>query len=296
MGDQLAASGQIDLAIQAYSHALNAPAESATSEWTSGAYARTVCQLAKALIRRADDQARNVEEAIGVCTHALTWMAPDELADVLYSDGKRVAYSIGGRSDVAMLMDELGQAYWQRHEGDAGANIEIALRAFHQALAWTDRTRDPVNWAAQAGSLALAYSRRVEGEPERNIEHAIGLHEEAVSVFAAAGDQARWAAAATNLARTLLGVKGPDRLRHVRRSIDLFQEVLVTRTHNSDPIGWASTSLGLAHAYIELADVTESEDISRAAGICEAVLAEPATMAVPLLRAEAYQMLGLSSL
>jgi tetratricopeptide (TPR) repeat protein len=296
MGDQLLASGQTEPAIQAYLQALNAPAESVDSAWTTDAYARTVCQLASAIVRRTNgDLATNIEDAIDVCRRALEFMAPDELSDVLFSDGRRIALAPGGRRDGAMLFDQLGQACMMRLEGDKGENVEIALRAFHQALAWTGRTSDPVNWAARASSLATALLSRVEGEPEVNTDNAINLQRQAVEVFAASGDVERWAAAATNLARSWLLVGGPSRTASVQRAIGLFQDVLRTRARDTNPFGWASTSVGLAHAYIELGNAAGGQSVTQAVQLCEDVLAEPAMERFPTLKAQAYQLLALAS-
>ena len=297
MGDQLLSAGNAEDAVVAYVQALKAPAELATDDWTPVEWARTVCQMAKAILQRADrDPSANIEEAIDVCKGALAWVAPDELTDVLYFPAGRVTIASprAPRRNGAMLFHQLGSVYLDRLEGDRSENVEIALRAYRQALAWTNRDTEPVDWGVEAMSLATTFAFRLEGDPEQNIKTALELLDEAVDVFATEGDRERWAATATNLARTCLQVSGSERAASVERAIDLFKDVLETRPREREPLGWASTSLGLAHAYLVHAEEADGESAAKAIQLCENVLSEPALQRTPSLRAEAFQNLGMS--
>jgi tetratricopeptide (TPR) repeat protein len=198
-----------------------------------------------------------------------------------------------------MLFHELGGAYVRRLQGDKAENVETALRAYRQAFYWTDRDSEPVEWGAEAASLASTFVSRSEGDPQENTKVAIELLDEAVDVFAKEGDRARWAAAATNLATNRLMVTGPERADSIRRAIDLFEDVLETRPRETNPMGWASTSLGLANAYLVQAEEAEGKgvkdkDAAKAIQLYEQILAEPAVRRAPMLRAEASYNLGLA--
>jgi CHAT domain-containing protein len=240
-----------------------------------------------------DADPSGVEEPIQACREALARLAPDALADVLYSPAGRVTLApLGAPEGQAELFHRLGVGYERRRLGDREENAEIALRAFRQALADTDRETDALNWAVEAARLGGAFLSRRAGEDQEDVVRGISFMTEAWKVFAAEGDAPRGVSAAMNVANAYLLVTGDERPAAVQTAIGLFDAVLQVRRREIDPIAWASTTVSLANAHMIPAAAPGAEGPQRARELLEDVLTEPALAREPGLRAEALFHLG----
>jgi tetratricopeptide (TPR) repeat protein len=285
-GDWLRAAGRSEDAVAAYRKALQdvSPYER-LHEW-----ATTTAKLSDALL------ASDAEEAIAVCRDALALVAPQELTDVLYFPAGRVTARLAGPPAWrATLFHQLAEGYSRRIEGDRESNLEVALRAYNQALADSDREADPVNWAVEALSLGNAYSSRQAGDRQENVAAAIRHQRDAFAVFAAEGDEDGIAKAATNFGVTLLMVEGEARAESAELAIEIFEQLLLRR-REIDPLPWASATVSLANAYLKARDFLGATASARAVELFEDVLSEPLVRAAPGLHAEALHNLGLAYL
>lgn len=287
-GNWLRRSHDLERAILAYRKAL----EHLSLYDDPGPWAHTTAKLANALLaRQAGDRSANVEEALALCRAALAQLAATELKDVLYSrtSGGKVGAAPEG---VADLFHELGDAYAQRLEGDRAHNLDVALRAYGQALLFTNREEDPVDWAVEAMTLGTAISHSPSEDPEADRRRSIAFLQDALAVFIRVGDQARAGSTAHNLAVALLGVEGDNRREAVATAIKLLKELLEVRRRESDSVAWASATATLASAHLADPDADGSGGAAEAARLYEELLAEPALRAD--LRAEAFRNLALA--
>lgn len=291
-GNWLRRSHDLERAILAYRKAL----EHLSLYDDPGPWAHTTAKLANALLaRQAGDRSANVEEALALCRDALAQLAATELKDVLYSRTSGGTLRIGGAPEgVAGLFHEFGDAYAHRLEGDRAHNLDVALRAYGQALLSTDREEDPVNWAVEAMTLGTAISHSPSEDPEADRRRSIAFLQDALAVFIRVGDQARAGSTALNLAVALLGVEGDNRREAVATAIKLLKELLEVRRRELDPVAWASTTAILASAHLADPDADGSGGAAEAARLYEELLAEPALRAVPGLRAEAFRNVALA--
>jgi CHAT domain-containing protein len=287
-GDWLRNSGELEAAIVAY----RAAVEQLSHSDASGAWARATAKLTNALLeRRGSDPAANVEEAIALSLDALGRLAPTELKDVLYSRPGGVTLRLSPPEGVAELFHGLGDAYLRRLEGDREENLDVAVHAYQQALAYTDSESEPIDWAATAATLGNVVAVSPVGDRQDNVRRGVDLLRDAFVVFAEAGDAKRSAAAALNLSVALLKVEGPERAESVETAIALLEELLRIRSREVDLVGWASAASVLATAHMDAPEGIGAGP-AKAAELYEEILEEPALQNNPVLRPEAFRNLS----
>ena len=283
-------SANIEGAITSYETALKQP----SLRTNPGLWARATVNLSEAyLARREGDPEANTQRAIATCVNALDALAPDVLMDVLHNVEGRVTFAPGGEPQGgAEIMHQLGAVHMASRFGDRGANIEIAIRAFRQAAAWTPSYLAPIDHAVELSALASAYLNRLEGDQQSNREQQVELQEQAVRIFAEQSDTRRWAAATTNMATAYLTLGGDSQEKNVERAVDLYREVLAVRSRETDPIGWASSAIGLANALLMLAKAGRPDNLRPAIQLYNDILTEVSPQREPVMWVEALLALA----
>jgi len=172
------------------------------------------------------------------------------------------------QSDLAYALASLG-AFEDRVEV-----LELAVEAFHAALAERTYERDPAGWTETQGRLASALS--MLGGRQAGVERlqeSYGIYKEVLAVRPQSGSALDQATMKHNLGVLLIQLgqrTGRDAM--LREAVDTFRDVLVIYARENKPLMWAETQNNLGFALRNLgwrdsgtARLLESEAAFRAA-------------------------------
>jgi tetratricopeptide (TPR) repeat protein len=102
----------------------------------------------------------------------------------------------------AALQNSLGNAYWEKNEGDRQENIEQAIGAYQSSLAVYTHQEFPEEWAMVQFFLGHAYRRRIAGKHKENIEQAISAYNASLKVYTHEQFPVKWACIQNTLGNT----------------------------------------------------------------------------------------------
>ena len=143
--------------------------------------------------------------------------------------------------------------------GDAdfnGALYQRALMEYQQALAETDRERDPTGWAELKEREGNAYGQlgEIQEGPEAiaALRLAIDDHRQVLRTFTREGHAQDWARTQNNLGNALEAQgernAGEESVRLLAQAVEAYRNALQIRTREQLPQNWAATqnNLGIA--------------------------------------------------
>jgi CHAT domain-containing protein len=172
----------------------------------------------------------------------------------------------------AEIQYTLGNTLAQNPQGSRIENLELAIKAYENAL--TVRTQDflPIEWAGTQLGLSNVYSMRIKEEHADNVEKAIYHCEQALQVFTKQTSAEEWAMASSNLANMYRNrVKGRPR-DNIESAIFYYEQSLEVFDQENSPKDWAHIQHHLALAYMARTKGAKTKNIARAIHHCQQAL------------------------
>jgi CHAT domain-containing protein/Tfp pilus assembly protein PilF len=180
----------------------------------------------------------------------------------------------------------------RRQQGNRADNVESAIAAYEQVLAFWKRETHPRGWAQAQHNLALAYSNRPRGDRAENLEKAIAGNEAALMVRTRHAAPLDWAQTQYNSGLVYNARVRGDRADNLEKVIAAYEASLVVRTRDAHPELWATSTHSLASAYVGRIRGERADNLERAIAGFEAGLAVFTRDKFPRQWADAQDNLG----
>ncbi len=151
-------------------------------------------------------------------------------------------------ADWAECQHDLGNAYWDRLEGDRRDNLRLSRRHYRRALEQVTPERSPRLWCLANYGLGQVHSLRLLGQSEGEIDLAIHHFGEALRFLTAEDSPDLWARA--HLLRGLAPLKRATlRGEELEQGIEDLERALEIYSREGSPEDWRQAHEGLANAF-----------------------------------------------
>ena len=152
----------------------------------------------------------------------------------------------------AILLINLGYAYWSLPRGDRAANLQQAITCYRAALRFCTPETAPLAYAATQNNLGTAYAALPTGDRAANLRQAIACYREALTVYTPEAAPRDYAMTQYNLGTAYADLPTGDRAANLQQAIPCYHEALRFRTPETAPLAYAATQNNLGTAYANL--------------------------------------------
>lgn len=172
----------------------------------------------------------------------------------------------------AVILNNLGIAYFERIKGDRSSNLEQSIQCYQRVLQICVRENLTSDWARTQLNLGNAYLQQSEGNREENIEQSIQCYQAALQVYTRKAFPKLWADTQSNL-----GVAYKDRIQggrslNLEMAIAFTEAALQVHTQSAFPLNWAGNHNNLGNAYLERIVGKKADNLEYALAALQAAL------------------------
>jgi CHAT domain-containing protein/tetratricopeptide (TPR) repeat protein len=165
----------------------------------------------------------------------------------------------------AEVLNDLGNAYRERIEGDRSDNLEKAIACHREALQRPNPDDYHKTYACIQHDLGLAYRERLAGDRHDNLEQAIKYFNAAMQVYSFGHDTFYERAMTLRNLGTVYQVRiEGNRCENLKQALVYYTEALKIHTLEDFPIDFRDAQLYLADTLMTLAEECQNSETAQA--------------------------------